>query len=330
MRSAHPPSLPLKASLGTHALLGLKNIKMTCSPTTLYFMLGERCLRNCSYCAQRNSSGGIYLSRVMWPPVAPEEVERGMETAIKRGARRICVQTLDYPHLLEDLRGLSNILFSHIPVSLSIPPLSEEEMLLLKEMGVEIAAVSLDAATEEIFTLHRGAGVGNPYTWEGMWEAMRRSREIFGSTVTHVIVGLGESDEDLLRLFEKLKVEGVYPALFAFTPLPSTPLSGISPPPLGRYRAVQLMHHLIFHMDGEGEGVLLEGGRIVGFRWEGIEDALLSGNYMRTSGCGWCNRPYYNESPRGPLYNHPAAPSPGEIRRGMDEMRSYGVRTFEG
>jgi biotin synthase len=48
-------------------------------------------------------------------------------------------------------------------------------------------------------------------------------------------------------------------------------------------------------------------GRITDF---GVPSLLLknvveSGIAFQTSGCPGCNRPYYNESPGGPLYNYP-------------------------
>jgi len=40
---------------------------------------------------------------------------------------------------------------------------------------------------------------------------------------------------------------------------------------------------------------------------------IKTGYPFITSGCPGCNRPYYNESPRGPLYNYPRQPLPEEI-----------------
>jgi biotin synthase-related radical SAM superfamily protein len=39
---------------------------------------------------------------------------------------------------------------------------------------------------------------------------------------------------------------------------------------------------------------------------------------FETSGCPGCNRPYYNESTRGPMYNHPVALDTKQIQGAID------------
>ena len=60
--------------------------------------------------------------------------------------------------------------------------------------------------------------------WEAHWAALRYALEIFGEkkVTTHLIVGVGETDEDAMRLMSKLFPMGINPALFRFTPTPGT------------------------------------------------------------------------------------------------------------
>jgi biotin synthase len=65
----------------------------------------------------------------------------------------------------------------------------------------------------------------------------------------------------------------------------------------------------------EAKRMEFEGGKIVDFgvNQEELCTAVNSGEPFRTSGCPGCNRPFYNESPRGPIYNYPRKPTSKEI-----------------
>jgi biotin synthase len=110
---------------------------------------------------------------------------------------------------------------------------------------------------------------------------------------------------------------GVYPSLFAFTPISGTALEFSLPPSLSQYRRIQLAHYLIVEGKTRYENMDFDRhGRIVDFgvSKEILHQAIESGIPFITSGCPNCNRPYYNEKPGGPLYNYPCMPMEKEIR----------------
>jgi len=101
-----------------------------------------------------------------------------------------------------------------------------------------------------------------------------------GRVYVHLIVGLGESDEELIGLMRNLYEIGAEVALFAFTPVKGTPFENLPPPQLERYRRIQMIRQQLAK-----------------------KDIRL---YFLTSGCPSCDRPYYNESPTDKdLYNVP-------------------------
>jgi biotin synthase-related radical SAM superfamily protein len=65
-----------------------------------------------------------------------------------------------------------------------------------------------------------------------------------------------------------------------------------------------------------------ENGRVVDFGASHAQvcTAVNSGEPFRTSGCPGCNRPFYNESPRGPIYNYPKELGPEEIEEVKSEL----------
>ncbi len=303
--------MKIRLSYGTAVKMGLRRGRMLAEPTTAYIMLGERCESNCTFCAQRRDARKEgYLSRIMW-------IEYPVEVLSEiRGFFRVCFQTLDYRGVVDDLL-LALKYVPDIPVSVSIVPVPRGDMLRLRDAGVEIISIALDAANEEIFDRVKGKAVGNRFTWRGHWSALREATEIFPVVNTHLIVGLGESDEDLVNVMLRLKSLKITTALFAYTPV----YSGSSPP-AGRYRAVQLARFLIYR--GAGSAIEIEGGKIVRIAVpEDIRNEVLRGVPFLTSGCPGCNRPFYNERPSGPIYNYPRIMKGEEVDKVLGELREY-------
>ncbi len=302
----------IRLSYGTAVKMGLKKGKMLAEPTTAYIMVGDTCESNCSFCAQRRDARKEgFLSRVLWLPY-PKDVLRNI-----KGFSRICFQTLDYPQVVENVLELLKIIPPPIPVSVSIVPIGMEDMRKLKEGGVQIISIALDAANKDIFDRTKGYMVGNRFTWEGHWNALREAKEVFEEVNTHIIVGLGESDEDIYSTFLKLKRMGITVGLFAYTPIFDKVDNA---PSLGRYRAIQLTKYLLDR--GYVDFLEIENGKIEKlYIPEGEKMDIMRGIPFLTSGCPGCNRPFYNERPGGMIYNYPTLPVEGENR--LEELKDY-------
>jgi len=232
---------------------------------------------------------------------------------------RTCIQALNYSGVVQDISSIAGMISrcSDIPISVSCQPLDRNGLEKLLDAGVQRVGIPLDAVTEEIFDRVKGTGVGGPYRWSRHFRALKEATEIFGygNVTTHLIAGLGETEEEFVRMIQTCIDMGVYPALFAFTPIPGTLLSDHPPPPLDYYRRMQIAHYLITRGIRRYDDMTFNDGRLVDF---GISDERLraiirSGLPFLTSGCPGCNRPYYNERPGGPLYNFPRMPTRNEI-----------------
>jgi biotin synthase-related radical SAM superfamily protein len=303
--------MKIRLSYGTAVKMGLKKGKMLAEPTTAYIMLGEKCQSNCSFCAQRRDARKEgYLSSVLWLPY-PENVLRDI-----KGFSRICFQTLDYPEVVNDLLDIIPIL-PKIPISVSIVPISLEDMRMLRDAGVETLSIALDAANKDIFDEVKGWKVGNRFTWETHWDSLEKARMVFPSVNTHLIVGLGESDEDLYNVMKELVDKGISIALFAFTPV-----FGGKPPDIGRYRAIQIVRYLL--VKGYRNFVRFDKGKIKALYIPWKEKASIQkGLAFITSGCPGCNRPYYNERPGGIIYNYPYIPEEKLAIKSIKECEKY-------
>lgn len=318
MRAAAPFPSEVRVAFGTGVLLGFWQARLSVAPTTAHLLVYSPggCSANCGFCAQARGSRANpdLLSRVPWPVVRFREVvERLKDCSV---FRRVCCQGMNFPGAVDVLfRMVSELRSCGLPLSVCCQPLSPEEMERFRELGVERVCVPLDGASPEIFDKVKGERAGGPYRWEEHWNSLRKAARIFrGRVTTHLLVGLGETEEEIFNCLLCLRELGVEVALFAFTPIRGTALEHLSPPSLKTYRRVQMARYLLSR--GEG-GVGLRNGRLV-FQGERAWRAVESGEPFLTSGCPGCNRPFFNESPRGPIYNFPRMPTREELR----EIRS--------
>jgi biotin synthase-related radical SAM superfamily protein len=307
----------IRVSTGSAIILGLLRGNLDAKPTTVYLLMcrNEKCFANCGFCSQARESKGRAdrLSRVTWPIFPTRQVVDEIEKDTRENRiKRICIQTLNYPEVFDDLLLLVREIKSRIdvPLSVSSQPLNPEKLKALAEAGVNRISIALDAAAEKIFEKIKGQDIGGPYGWKKQHKALNEAVKVFGegSVSTHLIVGLGETEKELYQTIQWCTDSGVYPALFAFTPIAGTALENNSPPSLKRYRRAQVAHYLLTHRKTRVEKMKFDnkGGLTnFGVSKDSLREIVETGEPFVTSGCPGCNRPYYNERPGGTMYNYP-------------------------
>jgi biotin synthase len=241
--------------------------------------------------------------------------------------KRICLQALNYPRVFDDLESLIRTAkqLTEIPISVSCQPLNTRNIRRIAEAGAERIGIPLDAASEELFDRIKGASAGGPYRWTNQFELLKDAVNIFGKgrVSTHLIVGLGESEREMISTIQECVNLRVFPALFAFTPVAGTLLEHRSQPSVEKYRRIQVARSLILQGATTIERMQFGmQGELLGF---GVEEKTLrrvvrSGKPFLTSGCPDCNRPYYNEKPSGPVYNYPRSMTDREVREVEAEL----------
>lgn len=306
----------LGVSSGTATVLGLQNKKSLADPTTAYIMLGNQCRNSCSFC-NRWKTAKQKLSRITWPLFEENEVINSIVKAYDEGKiYRVCFQvTCDRDKstehtLLSSIRKIKN----GCSVPLSISAGIEHSSLLdaLFEAGADNLALPIDAATPELFakikkkdwneTLDFLYSIADKYKWR---------------ISTHLIVGLGETQEEAVKMLLELHEHKITVGLFAFTPLPGTDMAKKSPPPMNVYRKIQLAHWLIKNekysfIFFENENIFFDPKT-----YDFVCESKNMGDIFRTSGCSLCNRPFYNEKPGQLPYNYPVEMTEIEQREAL-------------
>jgi biotin synthase-related radical SAM superfamily protein len=318
----------IRLSLGTAIVLGLLEGRLDVAPTTAYLMTYRdgKCTANCGFCpqARESKSSTRLLSRVTWPVYSTADVLGALGSAAEqKKIMRVCIQALNYPEVFSHLEALVKEIkkCSSVVVSVSCQPQNRANIERLKRGGVDRLGIALDAAAEEVFSRVKGGCYG----WENQFRLFGEALAVFGrgNVSTHVIVGLGETEREVVEVIQRCVDLGVLPALFAFTPVRGTALEGWLPPKVESYRRIQTARYLIVNGKTKAHNIGFDGnGKITdfGLESEALEQIIGSGVPFQTSGCPGCNRPYYNEKASGPIYNYPKMPNKEEIEKVKTEL----------
>ncbi|MEX2557927.1 MAG: radical SAM protein [Actinomycetota bacterium] len=286
----------------------------------------QGCLSDCSYCGLARTRPGTYedksFIRVDWPLVSTDElVDRMALHAAK--LTRLCISMVTHGHAYRDTVEITGRIRAKVPTPLSIlvapPTLDQERIRSFRQIGVDMIGVGLDAVTPDLFRRHRTDVPAGGLRWKKYWEVIDDARDVFGpwKVNVHTLVGLGETDRDLCELFFRLCDRQIFPYLFSFNPEPDSRMAAAPRAPLGRWRRIQLVKHLIereglrsdqLAFDGDGALVRLDAPRA----W--VSEHVRRGEAFMTNGCPGpdgepgCTRPYGSYRPSEPFRDFPFLP----------------------
>ncbi len=328
-----------RISMAAAIELGLKPGRLyrdvRCGCINLLQNYPEGCYANCTYCGLARERPGIpednSFIRVAWPLVPTDLVaEKIAEREAEVGVGRVCIAQVQDHRSNADLLDMTKRVHRAapaVPISglLNATTTTDDLLLELKMYGVDKIGFGLDAASEEIFYTVRGRGTRGPHTWEQHWDRIRLARRLYGpmNINCHVIVGLGETDCDLIKLFFELKAEQIEAYVFSFNSEPGTTMQHVSRQPIKRHRRVQLAKHLIETTDLPDSAFMCnEEGMLtyIAAPLRMIEDAIAAGVGFMTDGCPdrggemCCNRPYGSYRPGEEFREYPFLPNADDVR----------------
>lgn len=305
----------IKVSMGTAHVLGLKKLTADALPTTAYLMSGEKCSHDCGFCPQaRNSlAHSDLLSRVTWLKSDDTVIIEGVKTAYNSGqVKRLCLQVVEGADSLARVKRTVNQITQKtpVPICVSTKLSDKEEVLALAATGVDRIGLALDAACSRVFKATKSG------SWDETLRLIEESARLLpGRISTHLIVGLGETEEEMVNMLQYMWDLGVTVGIFAFTPVKGTRMAEMNPPALDTYRRIQATSYLISKGLVKAGDFRFHSGKLVsyGISADRIKEYLRDGKAFETSGCPGCNRPYYNEKPGGTIYNYPRPLTATEI-----------------
>ena len=305
----------------------------SCNCINLLQNYPQGCAANCSYCGLARERPGLAeensFIRVDWPLYETDLVaDKIAEKESVDTVGRVCIAQVQDHRATRDLVDMASRVrqaAAEVPISALVTAtlLDEDSLHEIKQSGVDIIGVGLDAVSEDVFLRTRGKLAKGPHRWDQHWEIVRMARQIYGPMKVncHLIVGLGETDKEMFDMIFQLKSEQIAGYLFSFNPEPGTEMQDVPRAPLERWRRIQYVKHLIENHDlspdaleysDEGELVKLTPSA------DSAKLAFESGLAFMTNGCPdrqgvmACNRPYGSYRPGEEYRDYPFVPDAKE------------------
>jgi biotin synthase len=295
----------------------------------------EGCAGKCAYCGLARDRGGPQsFIRVRWPTWDVATVIERM--AQRRSAfDRVCLSMITHRGALDHVVEMAGRIRARldVPISALVTPTLVDRVGLeaIREAGVDRIGIAVDAATPELFDRLRGRAGGGPHRWERYWDGLAEGAEVFGrfKAGCHLIVGLGETEREMVGAFGRARSVGCVTHLFSFFPEVGSAFGDRPQPPVGQYRRMQVARFLIdgglaatADMEFDGDGRLVS----FGVPADRLEEVLSTGEPFRTSGCPGpdgevaCNRPFANSRPGPDLRNYPFPLDPDDLAKVRREL----------
>ncbi len=254
----------------------------------------EGCLGHCHFCglskSRHEGSKGKTFIRVDWPLYPLDDIIEKAKG--KDQIHRVCVSMITHPKAMEDTLSVVERLRKETNLFISVlisPTLirSQDSLVAMKKAGVDRVGIAVDAATPHLFDRLRGKGVGGPHQWNHYWDVTAMAVSVFGRFYAgiHLIVGLGETEKEMVDTIQQGQRMGAYTHLFSFFPEKGSPMEKHLSPPLGQYRRIQLARWIINESLGSASQMKFdEDGRLIDFGMD-IEPLVRMGEPFMTSGC---------------------------------------------
>ena len=343
-KAQHSSPDAARLSLAAAMTLGLKpgrffrDARLRC--INLLQTYPEGCRGRCAYCGLARQdqpppeTSGRSFIRVSWPTHPLGSLIEAMEQH-RSAFDRVCLSMVTHRRALDDLVEMATRIRSRLAVlqsALLTPSLVRGEGLrALRAAGVDRVGVAVDAATPELFHTFRGVLARGPHRWERYWEGLTEAVEVFGPGMVgcHLIVGLGETEQEMVTTFGRVHDLQCVTHLFSFFPEKGSLLEHRPQPPMGQYRRMQVARYLIDQGLADARDMTFDHhGRLTSFGVSApaLEEALSQGEPFQTSGCPGpdgrvaCNRPFANSRPGPDLRNYPFPLEPDDIEKVREEL----------
>lgn len=303
----------------------------------------DGCHANCAYCGLGKDRDGGYSKksfiRVEWPRYPLKEIIDRSKLRMDI-IERFCVSMIMNNRAVDDTVAVIKEIKLEIDTDISVlsnpSSMDDIDIQRFKDAGADRFTVAIDCATEEIFNKYRGNGVRGPHRWERYWEILKNGRQIFGDRKIgcHLIVGLGETEKEMIKAIQRVRDIGGTTHLFSFYQEAGSLLENHPQCPVSQFRRIQLARYIIdfdyARLDDMGFD---EKERVADFS---VSDDVLnqlveSGIPFQTSGCpgkdkriAACNRPFGDSRPSD-IRSYPFRLEQGDVEKVRRELLAYSL-----
>lgn len=303
----------------------------------------EGCFSDCAYCGLARTRPGNYedksFIRVDWPLLETDLVVERM-SKYEEKLTRLCISMVTHGFAFRDTLDITERIAAKIKTPLSIlvapPTLNYDRLKEFKAAGVDMIGIGLDAVTEEVFFNRRTDVPQGGLRWDNYWDVINWSREIFGpwKVNCHTLVGIGETDKDLIELFLELKSRQILSYLFCFNPEPDSRLGEYPKSSITRWRRIQLVKSLLEEYGLNGSKIQIDDAGAI-YQLNASQNDILkvvnSGLPFMTNGCPGengepgCTRPYGSYRPSEEYRDYPFRPNESDLGVILQQLNLEGL-----
>jgi biotin synthase-related radical SAM superfamily protein len=199
-------------------------------PDQAFITVTESCIFTCRYCPVPKLAGPrksideiMRLTESVQHRISAISLTSGVQSSIEEEETYV-------------LDVVNHLKFFNLPIGVSIYP-TEKTPERLHALGVAEVKFNLEAATPELF-----AEMCPDLDYELMWRVLEKSVKIFGKgrVFSNVLIGLGETDEELEACINKLTAKGIIPVLRPLNPVAE--MTGITRPSAERLKKIFAIH----------------------------------------------------------------------------------------
>ena len=331
-------SLAAAMALGYQGAMFRRNSYLT--GLNLLVTYRDGCMGHCGFCGlshqrQVEPEKRTFI-RVDWPTYAVDDIIARLNQDDGQ-LRRVCVGMITHRRAFDDMNTIIRRFHdeSDRPITALIAPTLIRDLARLaeiKEAGADMVGVAIDAATPELFVRYRGKEVKGPHDWDHYWDTVAECARVFGryKAGVHIIVGLGETEQEMIATIQRAQDLGAHTHLFSFFPESGTAMDDHAQPTYGQYRRVQLARYIINQERGSYQQMDFNAaGQVVDFGAT-TDELIQYGEPFMTSGCPGpncrvaCNRPLGNERPGRPIRNYAFMPEPEDVALIRYQLNDYG------
>lgn len=327
-----------------------RDAKLYC--INLLLTYDEGCHAKCAYCglsgSRQTDTDWVDHSfiRVDWPVFPLDEVKAAISDGACPHVERVCVSMITLGQAREDCIQVVSELRKVIPrISVLITPtiINKDWLRRVHAAGADMIGIAVDAATPELFDKLRGKGVKGPHKWAKYWSTVEEAVDVFGpyNVGVHLIVGVGETEKEIIESIQRAQDMGAHTHLFSFFPEEGSLMEKYPQPPLGAYRRVQVARYIINKELGTSKMMKFNDREQLiefGVSPNRLKETVSAGEAFMTSGCrgetmdNACNRPFGNCTPYqayiGHWRNFPFIPTAEDVEIIRKQLVDYSL-TYE-
>lgn len=186
------------------------------APEQLFFLLYKNCVNGCLFCPL---TYGFDNSHYSWKKIEKRIIENTLYKIQSVGFTTSCPKNKTQNELVEELVDIAiktrKLLGTNIPLGASLKTPSKDHLLRLKDAGIDEIRLNLETYNKEIARKL----MPNKNLNEILY-SIEQAVSVFGKekVSSNIIIGLGESDEDIINGVRTLAEIGALPTLYPYDP----------------------------------------------------------------------------------------------------------------